>query len=151
MPTISSGILRPIVYYDVLQGHSARTAPNICAVFKEEIIHYSTVARWYQRFKAGDISLEDRPRSGRSFVVEEDNLREALKVEPNSTTRELVAALGCTRSTVVRQLEILGYRNVLSSWVPHELRDFDNAESVLLSRCFFAPQKALSEGHCYWC
>ncbi|VDP04182.1 unnamed protein product [Heligmosomoides polygyrus] len=116
MSTINSSILRPIVYNEVLQGDSTRTAAsNICAAFEEEGIHYSTVARWYQRFKTGDISLEGRPRSGRPSVVEEDSLREAFKVKPNSTTRELAATLGCTQGTVVRQLEILGYRKVLSS------------------------------------
>ncbi|VDO62031.1 unnamed protein product [Heligmosomoides polygyrus] len=43
-------------------------------------IHYSTVARWYQRFKALDISLEGPPRSGRPLVVEDDSLCEAFKV-----------------------------------------------------------------------
>ncbi|VDO90837.1 unnamed protein product [Heligmosomoides polygyrus] len=81
MSTINSSMLRPIVYYEFLQGHFARTAGfNICAI-KEEVVHYSAVARWYQRFNAGDISPEDRPRSGRPSVVEEDSLREAFKVK----------------------------------------------------------------------
>ncbi|VDP40511.1 unnamed protein product [Heligmosomoides polygyrus] len=82
MSTISSSSLRPIAYYEFLQGHSAfaRTAAsNICASFKEKVIHYSTVARWYQRFKAGDISLQDQPRFGRPSVVEEGSSREAFK------------------------------------------------------------------------
>ncbi|VDO91123.1 unnamed protein product [Heligmosomoides polygyrus] len=42
MSTISSSILRPIFYCELLQGHFARTAAsNICAAFKEGDTHYS--------------------------------------------------------------------------------------------------------------
>ncbi|CAG0894292.1 unnamed protein product, partial [Darwinula stevensoni] len=43
MAPIEQATLRPIVYYEFLQGHSARAAAdNICAAFKGNVVHYST-------------------------------------------------------------------------------------------------------------
>ncbi|CAG0900799.1 unnamed protein product [Darwinula stevensoni] len=43
MAPIKRATLRPIVYYEFLQGHSARAAAdNICATFKGNVVHYST-------------------------------------------------------------------------------------------------------------
>ncbi|XGW09192.1 hypothetical protein V3C99_011475 [Haemonchus contortus] len=65
-PTIPS-ILRPIVCYEFLQGHSAKKAANnICAAFKKNVVHHSTVCRWYHRFESGDIYIEGQERPGRN-------------------------------------------------------------------------------------
>ncbi|CAG0882172.1 unnamed protein product [Darwinula stevensoni] len=66
MAPIEQATLRPIVYYEFLQGHSARAAAdNICAAFKGNVVHYSTVSRWLKRLESGDTTFGDRPRSGR--------------------------------------------------------------------------------------
>lgn len=131
MSSISQPSLRAIVYYEFLQGHNARTATaNICAAFKKDVVHHSTVCRWYQRFESGNISFEDQPRSGRPSAVSDEVLRNALKTAPNATTRELAAALGCNHMTVANHLHELGYRKILSRWVPHELRDSEKASRI---------------------
>ncbi|XGW11267.1 hypothetical protein V3C99_012626 [Haemonchus contortus] len=67
MDPTNPSILRPIVYYEFLQGHSAREAANnICAAFKKDVVHHSTVSRWYHRFESGDISIEGQKRPGRN-------------------------------------------------------------------------------------
>ncbi|CAG0882689.1 unnamed protein product [Darwinula stevensoni] len=42
MAPIEQATVRPIVYYEYLQGHSARAAAdNICAAFKGNVVHHS--------------------------------------------------------------------------------------------------------------
>ena len=123
--------LRPIVYYEFLQGHSARAAAeNICAAFKSNVVHHFTVSRWYERFAAGDISFEDKQRCGRPKEVDDERLLNALETQPAATSRELAAMLGCVHSTVLDHLHNLGYRTVLSRWVPHELRMSDRVNRI---------------------
>ncbi|CAG0899108.1 unnamed protein product [Darwinula stevensoni] len=45
MAPIEEATLRPIVYYEFLQGQSARAAADISAAFKGNVVHYSTVSR----------------------------------------------------------------------------------------------------------
>ncbi|XGW11996.1 hypothetical protein V3C99_013011 [Haemonchus contortus] len=67
MDPTNPSILRPIVCYEFLQGHSAREAAwNICAAFKKDVVHHSTVTRWYHRLESEDISIEGQERPGRN-------------------------------------------------------------------------------------
>ncbi|CAG0904009.1 unnamed protein product, partial [Darwinula stevensoni] len=88
MAPIERETLRPIVYYEFLQGHSA--LHSICAAFNGNVVHYSTVSRWLKRFESGDTTFGDRPRSGRPSSVDDEALRNALNAKPNATTRESV-------------------------------------------------------------
>nr|CDJ91034.1 Transposase domain containing protein [Haemonchus contortus] len=136
---MDQAIIRPIVYYEFLQGHSARTAAaNICAAFKKDVVHHSTVSRWYKRFAAGEILFEDRQGSGRPSEWNDERLLSALQMQPNATSQELATTIGCTHTTVIEHLQELDYRSIFSRWVPHELRLSDKtnrmhvAESLLL-------------------
>ena len=131
MATVDQSTLRPIVFYEFLQGHSARAAAaNICNAFKAPVIHHSTVSRWFERFQSGEVSLKDEPRSGRKLAFGDDALRELLKAKPNANSRELASTLGCTHPTILQHLHDLSYRKVLSIWVPHQLSDSNKAARV---------------------
>ena len=135
MSTLSKEQLRAIVYYEFLQGHSvAEATANIHAAFKEDVLSRWTVNRFFNRFQSGDISFEDQPRSGRPSVLNDDDIREALKCNPDASTRELSMKLACCQTTIVRHLEALGYRKVVSTWVPHELHPFQLAARVSVSQ-----------------
>ncbi|CAG0898732.1 unnamed protein product [Darwinula stevensoni] len=100
-----------IVYYEFLQGHAARAAAdNICAAFKGNVVHYSTVFRWFKRLESGDTTFGDRPRSGRPSTVDDEAMRNALDAKPNATTRESVTTLGVTHVAIGNHLNDLGYR-----------------------------------------
>ena len=131
MDSFSKSHFRAVAYFEFLQGHSApATYDNMCAAFKKEVVCKRTVYRWFEEFGSGDFSLEDKPRSGRPPVLENEALENALKEKPNATTRELARRLGSTHQTINSQLRALGYRKVLSVWIPHELRDSDRANRM---------------------
>jgi len=43
----------------------AETVTMLREAFKEEALSQARVCEWFSRFKRGDMSLEDQPRSGR--------------------------------------------------------------------------------------
>jgi histone-lysine N-methyltransferase SETMAR len=134
MAQIDQHTLRSVIFYEFRQGRNAsQAAVNICAAFGKDTVSNRTVARWYARFQEGDTSLEDRPRSGRPSVLDDDDLHRALQAKPNASTRELASTLDCSYLTVYRRLCDSGYRKVLSTWVPHELRDSDRAARVSIA------------------
>ncbi|EPB68607.1 hypothetical protein ANCCEY_12308 [Ancylostoma ceylanicum] len=99
--------IRTIVYYEFLQDHKAADATaHICAAFNGD---------------SGDISLEDRPRSGRPTDCNDEDLRDAIREKPSATTCELSMTLGCDRTSIIRHLQALGCRKLVPTWVSHEL------------------------------
>ena len=108
MSTLSKEQLRAIVYYEFLQGHSvAEATANIHAAFKEDVPSRWTINRFYNRFQSGDISFEDQPRSGRPSVLNDDDIREALKCNPDASTRELSMKLAVAKPPLFDILRLL--------------------------------------------
>lgn len=70
--------LRGIAYYEFSQGHSGRVA-NMCSAFNANVVHHSTVTRWYQRFLSDDTSFENEARSGRKSTVEDESTANSYK------------------------------------------------------------------------
>uniref|UniRef100_A0A1I7TM94 HTH_48 domain-containing protein n=1 Tax=Caenorhabditis tropicalis TaxID=1561998 RepID=A0A1I7TM94_9PELO len=131
MTSLNKNQFRAIAYYEFLRGQSAaKTADSINEAFKEEVLSHSTVVRLFQRFKSGDISFENHPSSGRPPIQNDDALIDAVEKNPSATTRELAMKLGVSQSTITRQLHSLGYRKVMSSWIPPG----SNSSSHLASR-----------------
>ena len=96
MTALSEEQFRGIVYYEFLQDRSvAGATANIHAAFKEDVLSRWTINRFFNRFQSGDILFEDQPRSGRPSVLDDDDLREALKCNPDASTRELSMKLAC--------------------------------------------------------
>jgi predicted HTH transcriptional regulator len=59
-----------------------------------------TIRRWLARFKAGDLNLEDRETTARSFTPDEDQIRTLMKSNPRYTTRELAEMFKISKSTI---------------------------------------------------
>ncbi|CAG0881126.1 unnamed protein product, partial [Darwinula stevensoni] len=87
-----------------------REPPRICAAFKGNVVHYSTVSRWFKRLESSGPTFGDRTRSGRPSTVDDEALRNALNAKPNATTRELATSLGVTHMAIGNHLNDLGYR-----------------------------------------
>ena len=48
---------------------------KICAVYGEGTVTDQTCQKWFAKFHAGDISLDDAPQSGRPVEVDSDQMR----------------------------------------------------------------------------
>ncbi|VDO83256.1 unnamed protein product [Heligmosomoides polygyrus] len=128
---MDQGRIRTFLYYEWLLGNDTGTAvANICRACKEDAVSQRTVRRWFNRFENGDTSLEDREHSWRPSTVDDDEVRRCIKEKPEATTRELATMLGCSKSTIHNQLNLLRYHKVLARWIPHRLTDANKQSRV---------------------
>ena len=113
--------IRHLMLYMFRRGLKATVATRkICEIYPEAISS-NQCQRWFNRFRSGDIDLEDRPRSGRPGVVDNDVLLALVESDPKQSLEELAKQLGCHFTTVHHRLQELGKRYRAGVWVPHEL------------------------------
>ena len=119
---ITQTFLRGCMLYDFKSGMKAvASCRRICDAFGNDIVSERVCQDWFSRFKKGDYSLCDKPRSGRPSTVDNEALKNLLERNPRSTTREYAETLGCAQSTIITHLESLGKVSKLGVWVPHRL------------------------------
>jgi transposase len=74
-----SFFLEPVIFFDDFAMAEQRASIKFCFLlgktvtmlreaFKEEALSQARVYEWFSRFKRGDMSLEDQPRSGRPLT-----------------------------------------------------------------------------------
>jgi [histone H3]-lysine36 N-dimethyltransferase SETMAR len=114
--------LRELLLYEFRKGSTTTEAyKNICQTEGPDVVSYSTVKYWFRKFSSGDEDLSDQPRSGRPTTFDQEFLTEALSICPTSSTRQLAADIGSSKSTVSRHLHELGFTNKKCIEVPHAL------------------------------
>ena len=74
--------------------------------------------KWSVKFRAGDFSLDDAPRSGRPVEVDSDQI-EKLRTQ-RYTTQEIANILNIYKSSVENHLHQLGYVNHFDVRVPNK-------------------------------
>ncbi|KOC62074.1 Histone-lysine N-methyltransferase SETMAR, partial [Habropoda laboriosa] len=92
-----------------------KASKKICEVYGENVIEECVCQKWFARFRSGDFSLHDSPRSGQPQEI--DN--EQIKNNSRYTTREVAQELQVSKTTVENRLHQLGYVSRLEK--PHEL------------------------------
>ena len=118
--------LRACLLYEYRLGTSAaETHRRLYTAFGQNIVSNTTVYDWFNRFMAGNETLEDEPRSGHPPELDDDELRELVESDPHLTTRELASKLGCGQTIVVNHLEKIDKVPKLGAWVPHQLSERD--------------------------
>ena len=117
---------RQCLLYDFLSGvTAAESSRRICAAFGQGSVCERTAQQWFHRFRSGNYSLEDEPRSGRPPVIDDEELQRAVEADPRQSTRNLATTLGCAQSTITTHLAAIGKKSKLGQWVPHDLTDHD--------------------------
>lgn len=113
---------------------AAGTTKEICDVEGQGTVSERTARFWFHRFNEGDTSLEDKKRSGRPMVVNQEELRDLVEQQPTSSTRGLSNDLGASHNTIARHLHNLGFakKNPLS--VPHELTEQQSQRRIEICR-----------------
>ena len=109
-----------MLYWFRVHGNATRATSEINDVFPGAVT-IRTCQRWFQRFKSGDLSLEDKPRTGRPQEVSNDDLLEVVEENPRVTTDELAIMFDCSNSTIFEHLKSLGKKCKAGRWVPHTL------------------------------
>ena len=115
---------RTIFYFNFKLGQSAaETARQINQIWGQNSVGESTVQQWFKKFRSGDISLEDAPRSGRPRALQDNELRTLVEDDPSQTARGIAQKLGVSHHAVLHGLKRIGKVKKLEKWVPHDLND----------------------------
>ena len=63
-----------MLYYFKKGKNTTATQKKICAVYGEGAVTDPTCQKWFAKFRTGDFSLDDAPRSGRPAEVDSDQI-----------------------------------------------------------------------------
>lgn len=82
-----------------------------------------TVQHWFNRFRSGNLSLEEEEGRGRPSQLDDDKIKALVKENPRTTVRELGAVLGVSAQTIWTHLAAIEKVKKLDKWVPHHLKE----------------------------
>lgn len=138
---------RAYIFYRAKLGISASEIhAELVQVNGDSALSYPTVARWKTLFDNGKTSIEDEMRPGRPLI---DGLCDPilrLVIEnPHISTREISIFIGIPKTTVLSRLATLGWRNMHTKWVPHNLTDSQKNERVRLAKIILSELKKASK------
>nr|CDJ89748.1 transposase [Haemonchus contortus] len=121
---MSNRNFRQIYFYQFKLGRTAaQTARNINEVWGQGSVNECTVQRWFQKFRAGNTTLEDEPHGSRLPTLDNDQSKASVEVDPHKTTRDIAKELNVHHTTIVRHLKQIGKTKKLDKRVPHELTE----------------------------
>ncbi|XP_025157458.1 histone-lysine N-methyltransferase SETMAR-like [Harpegnathos saltator] len=114
--------IRYILQYHYNQREKAeQAAKKVCAVYGLNIVSNATAKRWFQRFRSGNMDVEDETRSGRPIVENVDKIMEIVESDRHASTYSIAQELKISQKTVWNHLHKAGLKKKLDVWVPHEL------------------------------
>ena len=115
---------RAVIEFLVKLGEVSPTKihDKLRAVYKEETMSVSTLRRWVLRFRNGEESISDKPRSGRpssaSTPETVEKVNGLIMQNRRIRVRDLAMQVGCSTGTIVNIINQLNYRKVCARWVP---------------------------------
>ena len=115
---------RAVIEFLVKLGEVSPTKihDKLRAVYQEETMSVSTLRRWVLRFRNGEESISDKPRSGRpssaSTPETVEKVNGLIMQNRRIRVRDLAMQVGCSTGTIVNIINQLNYRRVCARWVP---------------------------------
>ncbi len=101
------------------QGKSPKeTTQVISDLYPLDAVTERNCARWFAKFRAGDRSLQDLPRSRRPQILDRQSLKAAVDADPSVTCRELAIEFGCCQKTIINGLHEIGKVCKRGRWIP---------------------------------
>ena len=114
--------IRPILLHQFRLRHKAtEAANNICNTMSEDLLSIRSAQHCFNRFKNGNLELDDLPRPGRPLKVDVDHLKQLIEQDPRLTSPCLAEQLGCSHTAVEKHLNELGKTWRYRVWIPHQL------------------------------
>ncbi|KAK6761398.1 hypothetical protein RB195_022456 [Necator americanus] len=92
--------MRTCLLCDFKQGTTvAEPHRDVSKAFGDDVISERQCCNWFQRFGAGDESLQQENRGRQSKIIDNDALKTAAESNPSQATRELAEIFGCGHMT----------------------------------------------------
>ncbi|CAK9832778.1 Protein GVQW3 [Anthophora retusa] len=118
---------RAVVKFCFLLGKSGTvTLEMLKTAYKDDAMGKTQVFEWFSRLKNSDMSIDDKPRSGRPSTARThenvEKIREIIEEDRRRTIEEIVELSRVTWSTVQRILtKDLGMKRMAAKFVPRLL------------------------------
>ena len=88
-----------------------------------------TTRLWFEKFRSGNLRLEDEEDRGRSSLIDNHQLRSIIEADSRKTTREIASEFLNNRSSFKAKSERLG--SLMS--LPHDLNENQKNRRLLVS------------------
>jgi hypothetical protein len=130
MDRIEQRYVMKFLFMDGRKYMAIRT--KLSRVLKGHTVSVDVCKYWRQKFKAGDLSMDDRVRPGRPLIELSGAIMSLLSDEPFLSARILAVRLSSTHQTIKRVLvSDLGMRKFVRRWIPPDLSEMNRREQVL--------------------
>ena len=103
--------------------NASKMHDELCSVYGENTVSLRVCYKWFSKFRSGNFSIKDAPRSGRPTVIENDQVKQIVDQNPQFTTRQIADIVNVSKATIARRLKEIGYVSKLDVWVPHQLTE----------------------------
>ena len=87
-----------MLYYFKKDKNATETQKKICAVYGEGAVTDQMCQKWFAKFRAGDFSPDNAPRSGRPVEVDSDQIETLTEKNQCSTMQEIAYILKISKS-----------------------------------------------------
>ena len=75
-----------MLYYFRKDKNATEMQETICAVYGKDAVTDRTCQKWFVRFRAGDVSLDDATQSGRPVELDSDQIKTLIENNQHDTT-----------------------------------------------------------------
>jgi hypothetical protein len=80
--------IRVLLLHEFRLSHKAtEAANNICSTMGEAVLSIRTAQHWFNRFKNGNLELDDLLQLGRPLEVDVDLLKQLIEQDPRLASR----------------------------------------------------------------
>lgn len=108
-----------------LKKTAAEAHEMLMQAYGDNVPSDKSCREWFRRFKIGDFSVNDKPRSGQPKKFEDDELQALIDEDPCQSQDELAQLLNIHRSTISVRLAAMGKIYKEGRWLPYELKERD--------------------------
>ena len=78
-----------MLFYFRKGENAAQVAKKLRNVYGEEALKDRQCRNWFDKFRSGDFSLKEDPRSGRPNEVDDDQIKAIIESDRHVTVREI--------------------------------------------------------------
>lgn len=123
-----------ILNYFMKQYSVTQTVKKLKKRFGRENFDSKTVSLWFKRFRLGDYSCKDRPLPKRETRITDEQLKDYIEENPQSTTVDIAQKFNYSTSQICRRFRKMGWVQKLDKWVPYRLNDAQKKKRVNMSK-----------------
>ena len=92
-------------------------------MYGKDTVSIRTCQRWFEKFRSGNLSVENSSRPGRPTEIDTNVIKVLLDENPHLTTRDIADELQIAIQSVSNHIRKIGYVSRLDRLGPHDLTE----------------------------